>query len=193
MPSTFPISCVQGITTSVAVKNPQPQWLNNSLSLYCTVTHCVAKAWSPSHPQACISVSLYGCSWPPLFNPFAPFSTQYEHCNNEGDLKVDCVFFFAVSVGLTHFPVIIPEFAPEIPGKTFRGDLAWVSSSGGKGDHNTCAFARVVVLLPKVLLRDSGFCPHRDLLHVSLPNWASLSLILSLKLPRAELLNKERH
>lgn len=152
---------------------PIPVWLNNSLSLYCTVTHCVAIAWSP-HISWLISLwlGLYGHSWPSHFNPFAPFYTQYGHCNNEGSFKVDCVSLSAAKQESTpcgHDLLswsCLPSLRNlplDIPGEIFGGDLAWVGQ--GWPQHLRFRSCRSFSL-HQVLLGESRFCPCEDLQYV---------------------------
>lgn len=164
--------------------NSWEPWLNNSLSLYCTVTHCLTIAWSP-HISWLISLWLwlYGHSWPSHFNPFAPSYTQYGHCNNEGSFKVDCVSLSTAKQELTpcgrdllswsRLPSL-RNVARDIPREIFGGDLAWVGQ--GWPQHLCFRSCRSFILHP-VLLGESRFCPCEDLQYV-LGNCATAMLRL---------------
>lgn len=96
MPLTFLISSIQSIATSIAVKNPHP-YSNSIIHCLCIaqplIVYCVGLNTSIDlYPHW---LGLYGQSWPPHFNPFAPFATQYEHCKDKVRFKVYCVSFSA--------------------------------------------------------------------------------------------------
>lgn len=86
------LQCPTHLHINSCEEPPMSVWLNNSLSLYCTVSHCATIACSP-HISWLISqwVGLYGHSWPSHFDPVVPSHTQYGHCNDEGTFNADCV------------------------------------------------------------------------------------------------------
>lgn len=152
---------------------PVSVWLNNSPSLYCTVSHCATIACSP-HISWLISqwVGLYGHSWPSHFNPVVPSHTQYGHCNDEGTFNADCgsssaakqesspygydLLSWSRSPSLRNSPLVIP-------GEIFGGDLAWV----GQGWPQHLRFRSCHSFIHhQVLLAESRFCPCEDLRHV---------------------------
>jgi len=96
-------------------ESPTPVWLNNSLSLYCTVTHCVTYSLDPSHLLTYISTE-FGCMATYDLNSLAPSFTQYEYCNDFGSSKVECVSqlpnMYGTQLCLLQSPAIPQECAP---------------------------------------------------------------------------------
>lgn len=175
-------------------------WLNNSLSLYCTVSHCATIACSP-HISWLISqwVGLYGHGWPSHFNPVVPSHTQYGHCNDEGTFNADCgsssaakhestpygydLLSWSRSPSLRNSPLVIP-------GEIFGGDLAWVGQgwpqhlrfrSCHSFSHPSSSSARgVKVLSLRIYIMCWGVVPGQDFFCHLLTTIAFMSWIVTL-------------